>query len=265
MNEPSALKRQPRNDRHSAEHAGEVAFDLPTRILQAERAQKADEARIDVAITKAESEIAALEQRHLGPKELQRAIISVRDLAILTTRDVRKNVVKRTTAAKTMQESVDDDFLRRRSRFAEDDLVDASLRTRFFEVLERTPTFELIYHLRDAIEVGNIACAESIRFEFQCREDRREYMASFEMILAKIALHDPVEMRKRLANIRNAAEKVDARITDLLKRAQSSPGIELQRRLAERNDFRLGSNSTDGAESAQQASWNVPVKKSHLG
>jgi hypothetical protein len=254
MNERFALNRKPCNDRHSADHAGEVLNFFLNRILQAERAQKADEARIDHAITKAESEIAALEQRHLGPKELQRAIITIRDQAILAIRDVRKNMVKRTTAAKTMEESVDDDFLRRRSRFAEGDLVDASLRTRFFEVLERTPTFELIYHLRDAIEVGNIACAESIRFEFQCREDRREYMASFEMILAKIALHDPVEMRKRLANIRNAAEKVDARITDLLKRAQSSPGIELERRLAERNDCRLGSNSTDAAESAQQAS-----------
>ena len=93
MNEPSALKRQPRNDRHSADHAGEAAFNLPRTILQAERDQKADEARIDVAITKAESEIAALEQRHLGPKELQRAIITIRDQAILAIRDVRKNMV----------------------------------------------------------------------------------------------------------------------------------------------------------------------------
>jgi hypothetical protein len=226
---------------------------LPRKILHAERDQKADEARIDDAITKAESDIAALKQRYLGPKELQRAIISVRDLAILTIRDVRKNMAKRTIAANNMQRSVDD-ILRRRSRFAEDDLVDTSLRTRFFEVLERTPTFGLIYHLRDAIEVGNIACAESIRFEFQCREDRHEYTASFEMILAKIALHDPVEMRKRIANIRNAAEKIDARLADLLKRTQPSQVIELERRLAERNDFRLGSNSTDQAESTRQAS-----------
>jgi hypothetical protein len=34
-----------------------------------------DAARIGDAITKAESEIAALEQRHLGPEELQRAIV----------------------------------------------------------------------------------------------------------------------------------------------------------------------------------------------
>jgi hypothetical protein len=254
MNERFALKRKPCNDRHSADHAGEVLNFCLNRILQAERAQKADEARIDHAITKAESEIAALEQRNLGPEELQRAIITIRDRAILTIRDVRRNMVQRAIAANNMQGSVDDDFLRRRSRFAEDDLADANLRTRFFALLERTPTFALVQHLRDAIEVGNVACAESIRLEFQCREDRREYAASFKMILEKIALQDPVEMRKRLASIRNAAEKIDARITDLLKRGQSAPGIELERRLAERNGFRLGSNPTDGVESTRQAS-----------
>ncbi len=253
MNERFALKRKPRNDRRSADHEGEV-FNLANKILQAERDQKADETRIDDAITKAEGEIAALEQRDLDPEVLQRAIITICDRAILTIRDVRKNMLKRTIAARNMQESVDDDFLRRCSRFAEDDLADANLRTRFFELLERTSTFALIHHLQDAIEVGHIACAESIRFEFQCRDDRHKYTASFEMILAKIALRDPVEMRKRLANIRNAVEKVDARVTDLLKRAQSSEVIELERRLAERNDFRLGSNSTDRAESTQQVS-----------
>jgi hypothetical protein len=230
MNEHFALKRNPCNDGHSADLAGEV-LNFLNKILQAERAQKADEARIDDAITQAESEIAALEQRNLGPEELRRAIITIRDRVILTIRDVRKNMLKRTIAARSMQESVDDDFLRQRSRFAADDFVDANLRTRFFELLERTPTFALIPHLQDAIEVGNIACAESIRFEFQCRDDRQEYTASFEMILAKIARHDPVEMRKRLANIRSAAEKVDARVTDLLKRAQSTQINEPDRRV----------------------------------
>jgi hypothetical protein len=135
-------------------------------------------------IRKAESEIAALEQRHLGPEEFHSAIITIRDRAILTIRDVRKNMVKRSIAAKSMQESVDDDFLRQRSRFAADDLVDANLRTRFFELLESTPTLVLIHHLLKAIEVGNIACAESIRFEFQCRDDRHKYTASFEMYRA---------------------------------------------------------------------------------
>jgi len=191
---------------------------LMKRIVQLERDQKADEDRIDAAIRKAESEIARLEQRHLGPEEFQKAIITIRDRAILIIRDVRQNMVKRTIDAKNMQKSVDDDFLRQRSRFAADDLVDANLRTRFFELLESTPTFVLIHHLLKAIEIGNTAYAESIRFEFQCRDDRHKYTASFEMVLAKIGLHDPVEMRKRLMNICDAAEKVDTRVTDLLRR-----------------------------------------------
>src|SRR5260370_28904977 len=136
MNERFALKREPRSDRRSADHVGEV-FNLANKILQAERDQKADETRIDDAITKAEGEIAALEQRDLDPEVLQRAIITICDRAILTIRDVRKNMLKRTIAARNMQESVDDDFLRRCSRFAEDDLADANLRTRFVEVVER--------------------------------------------------------------------------------------------------------------------------------
>ena len=47
--------------------------------------------------------------------------------------------------------------------------------------------------------------------------DRHKYTTSFETIWAKFALCDPVEMRKRLTNIHKAAERVDARITDLLK------------------------------------------------
>jgi hypothetical protein len=200
---------------------GEEATELSTlvkRIVQLERDQKADEDRIDAAITKTESEIARLEQRNLSAEELQKATITVRDRAILIIRDVRQNMVKRAIEAKNMQKSVDDDFLRQRSRFAADDLVDANLRTRFFKLLESTPTFVLVHHLLKAIEIGNAAYAEAIRFEFQCRNDRHRCMASFEMVLAKILLHDPVEMRKRLMNIRDAAEKVDTRVTDLLRR-----------------------------------------------
>jgi hypothetical protein len=126
---------------------------------------------------------------------------------------------KRTLAAKNMREMVDD-LLRERSRFASQDLEDAKLRTRFFELLGRTPTFRLIRHLQDAVHAGDFACKESIRFEFQCRDDRDEYTKSFEKVLAKNALHDPVEMRKRLANICIAAEKTDARITEFLTRTR---------------------------------------------
>jgi hypothetical protein len=228
MNKRTALKRQPK-ERHSAASRGE-SLDLTSRILRAEREQNADETRIEEAITKAGAEIVALERRHLDPEEMQRSIITIRDRAILNIRDVRRNMVKRTIAAKSTREMVDD-VLRQRSRFASHDLEDVKLRTRFFELLGRTPTFRLIRHLQDAVHAGDFACKESIRFEFQCRDDREEYTKSFEKVLAKNALHDPVEMRKRLANICIAAEKTDARITEFLTRtrcmqaSRSLPGV----------------------------------------
>jgi S-adenosylmethionine/arginine decarboxylase-like enzyme len=222
MSKGSAAKRQFRNDKHGDQVEG---FNLLKRILQVERDQKADEARIDDAITKAESDIAALNQRHRAPEEMQRAIIAIRDRTVLIVRDVRKNMQNRDIVAKNMQETLSDDFLRQRSRFANDDIEDANLRTRFFELLERSPTYALLDYFGDAREVGNIACAESIQFEFKCREDRHEYNASFEAIVANLSVCDPVEMRKRLANIRNAAEKVDARITNLLQRVRSPQGL----------------------------------------
>ena len=196
----------------------EERFDLPTRILRVERDQKADGTRIDYAIAQAEREIAALRRRHVAGQELQRSINAIRDRIILAVRDVRKNMAQRTIAAKNMQVIVEDKALRQRSRFAADDLADQRLRTRFFELLARAPTYSLLQHLKDATDAGNSACAENIRFEFQCREDRHQYAATFQMILDKHAFRDPVEMRKRLANIRRVADVADARITDLLGR-----------------------------------------------
>ena len=212
---------QHRKQRHSAASV-EERFDWPTRILQVERDQKADGTRIDYAIAQAQREIVAL-RRHVGGQELQRSINVVRDRIILTVRDVRKNMARRTIAAKNMQAIVDDSFLRRSSRFATDDRTDEKLRARFFELLARTPTYALLQHLMDAIDAGNSACAENIRFEFQCREDRQQYAATFHMILDKHAFRDPVEMRRRIANIRKVADDADARITDLLRRCA---GIE---------------------------------------
>jgi hypothetical protein len=217
----SMSAQQHRKQRHSAADV-EERFDLPTRILQLERDQKADGTRIDYAIAQAEREIVALgqRQRHLGPEDLQRSINAIRDRIILAVRDVRRNMVRRTTAAKNMEQIVDRRFLRQNLRFAADDVTDKKLRARFFELLARTPTSSLLRHLKDAIDAGNSACAENIRFEFQCRDDRHQYSAAFHMILDKESVRDPVEMRKRLANIRKAADEADARITGLLAKVR---------------------------------------------
>jgi hypothetical protein len=220
MNEPSLLNQNCCNHTCASEQIPE-ALNLHKRILQTERDQVADEVRIDDAITRAENEIARLQQRQLAFEQLQAAII--RDRTILIVRDVRKNMQRRSLAAKRMEECLNDDFLRQRSRFARDNFEDEELRRKLLQLLQRTPTSGLIEHLHDAVEAGNFACAELIRFEFQCRDDRDEFRTGFEAMVEKLSRYDPVEMCKRLTNIEKATERVDARIT-LLQRAVRSSG-----------------------------------------
>ena len=133
------------------------------KVLEIERHQLADYARVDYAITKGEGEIAALEKLRLGPNELRRKTSIVRDRTVLEVREVRNNMAKRAITAKNMQGSLVES-LRQRSRFAVADTVDTSLRARCFASLECIPTLTLVCHFIDAIKAGDFARAESVRF-----------------------------------------------------------------------------------------------------
>jgi hypothetical protein len=207
------------------------ALNLNKRIPQIEREQIADEDRIDTAIRRATHDIAWLQQRQLGLEELQDAITAIRDKTVLVVRDVRKNMQRRSIDAERMQKCFGDDFLHLRARFSRNDYEDKKLRRSFLHLLERTPTSSLVEHFRDAVEVGNFACAELIRFEFHCRDDQDEFKTDFESIVQKFSRDDPVEMRKRLANVCKAIERVDARVMGLLQavRVVRSPEQRPQR------------------------------------
>ena len=203
---------------HKARRATEVSSVI-NRLIQLERDQKADEGRIDAALRKVETDIVNLLQRYLSPEALRNVIGAIRDRAALMTRDVRKNMHERSMAAmKILQKSIVLDFRTQRTRFAAEDEADAALRTRFFELLDRTPTPALVKHLKDALQHGNVACAESIWFEFACRADRHLYSAEVDAIRRIYADADPTEMQIRLIVIANAAAKVDRRLADLLQR-----------------------------------------------
>jgi hypothetical protein len=198
----------PRNGRRTTQASG-----LIDKLIQLERDQKADKGRIDAALRKAESDIANLLQRYLSPEALRKAIGAIRDRTALMTRDVRKNMHERSTIAmKLLEKSMTLDFGSQRSRFAADDRSDAAMRTRFFEVLEQMPTPALVTYLRDALQHGNTACAESIWFEFTCRADRHLYSAEFDEIRRVYADADPAEMHIRLLAIADASAKVDRRL-----------------------------------------------------
>ena len=152
----------------------------------------------------------------------------VRDRTVLAVREVRNNMAKRAITAKNTQGSLVES-LRQRSRFAVADTVDASLRARCFASLNCIPTLTLICHFIDAIKAGDFARAESVRFEFQTREDRHEYVVTSRAIFAQFAPSEPADILKCIAKICRAAEMADARIIDLFRRCDPifvSRGVE---------------------------------------
>jgi len=187
------------------------------KVLEIERCQLADYARVDYAITKGEDEIAALEKLCFEPNELRKESSVVPDRTVLAVREVRNNMAKRAITAKDIQTSLVES-LRQRSRFAVVDTVDASLRARCFASLECVPTLTLICHFIDAIKAGDFARAESVRFEFQTREDRDEYAVTSRAIFAQFAPTEAADILKSIAKICRTAEMADARVIDLFRR-----------------------------------------------
>jgi hypothetical protein len=218
MNELASVESSCSADNHAAEP---IPRNLYKTIVQTEIDQRADAIRIGDSILQAESEIAKLEQRRLTLQEFHDAMIAICDRAVLIIDDVRQNMQRRALVATSMQDYLSDEFLRQRSRFARDDVEDEKLRSRLCGLLRRTPTVALSGHLWAAMEAGDFASAELIRFEFQCREDRRDFMAPFETVVVKLSLNDPAAVRERIANIWKAIEKVDSRVADFFKRVQS--------------------------------------------
>jgi len=226
-----ALEKNKSTEKISFCHDAWMYFSLPgmttmlSKVLEIERRQLADYARVDYAITKGEDEIAALEELRLGDK-LRRKTSVVRDRTVLAVREVRKNMAKRAVAAKNMRGSLVES-LRQRSRFAVADTVDASLRARCFASLACIPTLTLLCHFIDAIKASDFARAESVRFEFHTREDRHEYVVTSRTIFAQFAPpSDPADILKRIAKICRAAEMADARVVDLFRRCDPIHRVE---------------------------------------
>jgi hypothetical protein len=214
------------NDHHKTLSA------LHLKILQTEQDQSADAARIDDRITSAEKEIIRLEKRQLGFEERQKTIVNIRDSAVLSIRDVRKNMQQRAVKTAEIQNWLEE-YLRKCSRFSEDDDEDAHFRARLLELLAHAETSALPDHLLEASQAGHLACVELIRFEFGTREDRHAFMAHFEAITGQIRHHDPVEMHQRLTNICKAIKNADARIADLIARSQMARPVDRPESIAQ--------------------------------
>lgn len=183
-------------------------------MVAAERDQQADCARVDHALRLAEAEIAFLETRELDIDELHRRRSVIRDRTILAIRDVRQNMAKRALAAKATEKSMTNEFIRHDPGFSRDYVVPHL--NAFAAMLERTPSFGPVDHLRKLIADGDRDLDKSILLALEAREDSRIYAAMLERILAQLELAGRTKMQEHLTIMTRAAERADARITDLL-------------------------------------------------
>ena len=176
-------------------------------IIDAERDQDADCARIDAAIHLAERDIATLESRQLDSDEARKGWFAIRDRTILAIRDVRRNVIKRANEAKETERWMIEKFFRERAN--------GNPLHEFSVTLQDIPTKGLLDYLCYLIRVGDPARVQCVRVAFKARLDHHRYNVTFDRKLAGFAFAEYGDMGERLARICRSAEKADARVVDL--------------------------------------------------
>ena len=176
-------------------------------IIDAERDQDADCARIGAAIHLAERDIATLESRQLDSDEARKGWFAIRDRTILAIRDVRRNVIKRANEAKETERWMIEKFFREKAN--------GNPLHEFSVTLQDIPTKGLLDYLCYLIRVGDPARVQCVRVAFKARLDHHRYYVTFDRMLAGFAFAESGDMRERLARICRSAEKADARVVDL--------------------------------------------------
>ena len=176
-------------------------------IIEAERDQNADCARIGAAIHLAEQDIAALESRQLDSDEARKGWCAIRDRTILAIRDVRRNVIKRANKAKETETWMIEKFFRENAN--------VNPLNEFSVTLQDIPTKGLLDYVGYLIRVGDPPRVQCIRVVFKARVDHHLYNITFDRMLAGFALAESGDIGKRLARICLSAEKADARVADL--------------------------------------------------
>jgi hypothetical protein len=107
--------------------------------------------------------------------------------------------------------------LRRAARFDVDPVKDATIRLATFAVLSRSSTGELMAHLQDAVDYGNLALAEAIRLEFQNRpaDERDAIGLGFFRALDLVPMPAAAVSTATLQRIIGLARQADVRIGEV--------------------------------------------------
>jgi hypothetical protein len=133
------------------------------------RQQEADSATLERTYTALENKIAALDPR-LRPDALREETAKLRAAASDALRHLAVAMNNRAQAAQAMARTYTREAELRLARFHADDAVNATMQMSLLMRLGKTPTGELIEHLRDAVASKNLARVEAVRLEFESRE-----------------------------------------------------------------------------------------------
>ena len=144
--------------------------------MQAEREQEADCARIDAAVSLAETAIVAL----ASSDEAHERRFELRDQTILSVADVRRNIIRRARQAEeTRRKMVEASF---RGRVPSQSTIE------YAAMLHDVSTSALVHHLRYLIRSGELDRVEGVYHAFENWADRHFYIGAFDEIAAQGAL-----------------------------------------------------------------------------
>jgi hypothetical protein len=213
----TAAERCPNYDTQiSAGRASSIPDSRATSMLkdavQAEREQEADCARINAAVSLAETAIAALASSDQANKRR----CELQDRTILMVADVRRNIIWRAKQANEMRRKMIQAFFH--------DRVPSQIA--YAAILHDISTSALVHHLGYLIRSGELDRVEGVYHALENRADGHVYVRAFDEIAAQCALADSGnELGIRLARICQLAQEIDAKLSNLWLRHNIQPAI----------------------------------------
>lgn len=172
--------------------------------------------KVEAAIASGKARIAAVDP-DLRPEARQARIAAIRAEVAAGLEAVAGEMRNRRKAAEEGLGVWSQAAVRRRAKFSDDDpTADAMQKLAFFETVKRTPTGELVTHLKDAVSARSLARAEALRLEFQGRPDAEKFTRAFGAIFDQAVDPKAQALEKEFGEIIGVADLGDVLVREFV-------------------------------------------------
>ena len=188
-----------------------------------QREQEKDHADLERVVAALENKIAGLDSR-LRPEVLREETAKLRREASDGLRNLAIAMNNRAQAAQELSRTFTREAELRLARFHNDDAVNATMQMALLTRLGKTPTRELIEHLKDAVTSKSLPRAEAVRLEFESRDAeltalapdaRAEARKSFNEVLSKLEIPQADAAKRTIDRIAQLAAFGQERFTSV--------------------------------------------------